>query len=98
VLLNPPQLTPISPLNLPHLIQQPPLPKPPLQLFTPHPPQIAQSLLQNQHLNIFTFTPTPTLPQLIRSNPALPKLSLQLPNNSPTLLHKHAHLQKPPSL
>lgn len=60
--------------------------------------EIGEWLLENQDVNMFTFTGSPRVGELIRSKAGLRKVSLELGNNSATVVHKDADLEKAASL
>ena len=98
VVLKPAEVTPICALKLAELMEEAGLPKGRLQVLTGDGAAIGEWLLENQDVNMFTFTGSPRVGELIRSKAGLRKVSLELGNNSATVVHKDADLEKAASL
>ncbi|AXI30617.1 aldehyde dehydrogenase [Priestia megaterium] len=98
VVLKPAEVTPICALKLAELMEEAGLPKGRLQVLTGDGAEIGEWLLENQDVNMFTFTGSPRVGELIRSKAGLRKVSLELGNNSATVVHKDADLEKAASL
>lgn len=98
VVLKPAEVTPICALKLTELMEEAGLPKGRLQVLTGDGAEIGEWLLENQDVNMFTFTGSPRVGELIRSKAGLRKVSLELGNNSATIIHKDADLEKAASL
>ncbi|MBU8690408.1 aldehyde dehydrogenase family protein [Priestia megaterium] len=98
VVLKPAEVTPICALKLAELMEEAGLPKGRLQVLTGDGAEIGEWLLENQDVNMFTFTGSPRVGELIRSKAGLRKVSLELGNNSATIVHKDADLEKAASL
>ncbi|QDZ79373.1 aldehyde dehydrogenase family protein [Priestia megaterium] len=98
VVLKPAEVTPICALKLAELMEEAGFPKGRLQVLTGDGAEIGEWLLENQDVNMFTFTGSPRVGELIRSKAGLRKVSLELGNNSATVVHKDADLEKAASL
>ena len=98
VVLKPAEVTPICALKLAELMEEAGLPKGRLQVLTGDGAEIGEWLLENQDVNMFTFTGSPRVGELIRSKAGLRKVSLELGNNSAAVVHKDADLEKAASL
>ncbi|MED4074134.1 aldehyde dehydrogenase family protein [Priestia endophytica] len=98
VVLKPAEVTPICALKLAELMEEAGLPKGRLQVVTGDGAEIGEWLLDNQDVNMFTFTGSPRVGELIRSKAGSRKVSLELGNNSATVVHKDADLEKATTL
>ncbi|PJN89030.1 aldehyde dehydrogenase family protein [Bacillus sp. mrc49] len=98
VVLKPAEVTPICAIKLASLLEEAGLPKGRLQVLTGDGAKIGEWLLENQDVNMFTFTGSPRVGELIRSKAGLRKVSLELGNNSATIVHKDSDLEKAATL
>ncbi|MFD9625792.1 aldehyde dehydrogenase family protein [Peribacillus muralis] len=98
VVLKPAEVTPICAIKLASLLEEAGLPKGRLQVLTGDGAQIGGWLLENQDVNMFTFTGSPRVGELIRSKAGLRKVSLELGNNSATIVHKDSDVEKAATL
>ena len=98
VVLKPAEVTPICALMLAEVLQEAGLPNGRLHVLTGDGAQIGDWLLKNEHVNMFTFTGSPRVGELIRSKAGLRKVALELGNNSATVVHKDADLDKAAAL
>ncbi|MEW4429847.1 aldehyde dehydrogenase family protein [Paenibacillus pabuli] len=98
VVLKPAEVTPICALMLAELLQEAGLPDGRLHVLTGDGAQIGDWLLQNEDVNMFTFTGSPRVGELIRSKAGLRKVALELGNNSATVVHQDADLDKAAAL
>lgn len=98
VVLKPAEVTPICAIKLASLLEEAGLPKGRLQVLTGDGAKIGEWLLENQDVNMFTFTGSPRVGELIRSKAGLRKVSLELGNNSATIVHKDSDLERAATL
>ncbi|MBN8251838.1 aldehyde dehydrogenase family protein [Priestia flexa] len=98
VVLKPAEVTPICALKLAALFQEAGLPTGRLQIVTGDGEQIGTWLLDNPDVNMFTFTGSPRVGELIRSKAGLRKVALELGNNSATVVHSDANIEQAASL
>lgn len=98
VVLKPAEVTPICALMLAMVLEEAGLPKGRLQVVTGDGAEIGGWLLENQDVNMFTFTGSPRVGEFIRSKAGLRKVALELGNNSATVVHKDANLEQAASL
>ncbi|MBT2692569.1 aldehyde dehydrogenase family protein [Bacillus sp. ISL-55] len=98
VVLKPAEVTPVSAVLLTKLFEEVGLPKGRLNLLTGDGPQIGDALLANKNVNMFTFTGSPRVGELIRQKAGLRKVALELGNNSATVVHYDAELEKAATL
>ncbi|CAH0266632.1 Sulfoacetaldehyde dehydrogenase [Peribacillus sp. Bi96] len=94
VVLKPAEVTPICAIKLASLLEEAGLPKGRLQVLTGDGAKVGEWLLENQDVNMFTFTGSPRVGELIRSKAGLRKVSLELGNNSATIVHKDSDLER----
>ena len=78
VVLKPAEVTPVSAVLLTKLFEEVGLPKGRLNLLTGDGPQIGDALLANKDVNMFTFTGSPRVGELIRQKAGLRKVALEL--------------------
>ncbi|AOH54646.1 aldehyde dehydrogenase [Peribacillus muralis] len=98
VVLKPAEVTPICAIMLASLMEEAGLPKGRLQVLTGDGAKIGEWLLENQDVNMFTFTGSPRVGELIRSKAGLRKVSLELGNNSATIVHKDSDIERAATL
>ncbi|MEC0301300.1 aldehyde dehydrogenase family protein [Peribacillus frigoritolerans] len=98
VVLKPAEVTPICAIKLASLLEEAGLPKDRLQVMTGNGAEVGEWLLDNQDISMFTFTGSPRVGELIRSKAGLRKVSLELGNNSATIVHKDSDLEKATTL
>jgi len=98
VVLKPAEVTPICAMMLAELLQEAGLPDGRLHVLTGDGAQIGDWLLQNEDVNMFTFTGSPRVGEFIRSKAGLRKVALELGNNSATVVHQDADLDKAAAL
>lgn len=98
VVLKPAEVTPICALMLAKLFEEAGLPKGRLNVVTGHGPEIGDWLLANKDVNMFTFTGSPRVGEIIRQKAGLRKVALELGNNSATIVHSDANLEQASTL
>jgi len=98
IVLKPAEVTPISALKLAELFEKAGLPKGRFNVVTGNGPEIGEWLLKNKDVNMFTFTGSPRVGELIREKAGLRKVALELGNNSATIVHSDADLERATTL
>ncbi|WP_153720759.1 aldehyde dehydrogenase family protein [Sporosarcina cascadiensis] len=98
VVLKPAQTTPVSTLIFIDIMAEAGLPKGRLNLITGSGSTVGEWLLKNQDVNMITFTGSPSVGKFIRERAGLRKVALELGNNSATIVHKDADLEKSATL
>ncbi|WP_347862045.1 aldehyde dehydrogenase family protein [Salimicrobium sp. PL1-032A] len=92
VVLKPDEKTPISALLLAKLFEDAGLPKGKLNVLTGKGDVVGPLLTDNQDIDMFTFTGSPRVGQLIREQSGIRNVSLELGNNSATVVHHDAEV------
>lgn len=98
VVLKPAEVTPLCSLMLAEVFKEAGLPDGRLQVITGDGAEVGGWLLENQDVKMFTFTGSPRVGEIIRQKAGLRKVSLELGNNSATIVHKDADLDKAAAL
>lgn len=98
VVLKPAEVTPLCALMLAEVFKEAGLPDGRLQVITGDGAEVGGWLLENQDVKMFTFTGSPRVGEIIRQKAGLRKVSLELGNNSATIVHKDADLDKAAAL
>ncbi|MGA4718635.1 aldehyde dehydrogenase family protein [Fictibacillus nanhaiensis] len=98
VVLKPAEVTPLCALMLAKVFKEAGLPDGRLQVITGDGAEVGGWLLENQDVKMFTFTGSPRVGEIIRQKAGLRKVSLELGNNSATIVHKDADLDKAAAL
>lgn len=98
VVLKPAEVTSICALLLAEIMEEAGLPKGRLQVLTGSGAKIGDWLLDNKDINMFTFTGSPRVGEILRTKAGLRKVALELGNNSATIVHKDADLVQAASL
>ncbi|WP_243387507.1 aldehyde dehydrogenase family protein [Bacillus kexueae] len=94
MIVKPAELTPLCALKLAKLFEEAGLPKGRLHVLTGHGPDLGKWLLENSDVNMFTFTGSPRVGEYIRERAGLRKVTLELGNNSATIVHRDANIEK----
>ncbi|UOQ45513.1 aldehyde dehydrogenase family protein [Halobacillus salinarum] len=94
VILKPAEQTPVSALLLARLFEKAGLPKGRLNVLTGEGHVIGPMLTAQPDITMFTFTGSPKVGQLIREQAGLRNVALELGNNSATVVHRDANLEK----
>ena len=90
VILKPDEKTPISAILLAKLFEDAGLPEGRLNLLTGAGNIVGPLLTNNQDIDMFTFTGSPRVGQLIREQSGIRNVSLELGNNSATVVYYDA--------
>ncbi|WP_257348189.1 aldehyde dehydrogenase family protein [Pseudalkalibacillus decolorationis] len=98
VVLKPAEVTPVSAIVLTEVFEKSGLPVGRLNVVTGAGSKIGEWLLQNNDVDMFTFTGSPKVGQLIREKAGLRKVVLELGNNSATIVHKDADIEQSATL
>ncbi|MBH0173936.1 aldehyde dehydrogenase family protein [Fictibacillus sp. 23RED33] len=98
VVLKPAEVTPLCALMLAEVFKEAGLPDGRLQVITGDGAEVGGWLLENQDVKMFTFTGSPRVGEIIRQKAGLRKVSLELGNNSATIVHKDVDLDKAAAL
>lgn len=93
VILKPAEETSISALLLAEIFEEAGLPVGRLNVLTGEGAEIGEYLTSNQEINMYTFTGSPSVGQIIRENTGIRKVALELGNNSATIVHRDADIE-----
>ncbi|MBN8210494.1 aldehyde dehydrogenase family protein [Bacillus sp. NTK071] len=93
VVLKPAEVTPICAVILTEIMEEAGLPAGRLNLLTGDGATVGEWLVENQDVNMFTFTGSPRVGQLIREKAGLRNVALELGNNSATIVHRDADIE-----
>ncbi|GEK59072.1 aldehyde dehydrogenase [Marinococcus halophilus] len=93
VVLKPSDATPLVALKLAEILKEAGLPTGKLQVLTGHGAEIGNWLLENNKVNMFTFTGSTSVGKYIKEHAGLRKVALELGNNSATIVHHDTDVQ-----
>lgn len=94
VVLKPAEVTPLCALMLAELFEEAGLPAGRLQIVTGHGPDIGQWLVDHEEVDMFTFTGSPRVGKWLLEHAGIRKVSLELGNNSATVVHADANVDE----
>lgn len=94
IVLKPAEETSLSAILLAEIFEEAGLPSGRLNVLTGEGTEVGQYLTANQDINMFTFTGSPRVGQIIRENVGIRKVALELGNNSATIIHRDADIEK----
>lgn len=94
VVLKPAETTSVCSIILTEIFANAGLPAGRLNLVMGKGSEIGTCLLENQMVNMYTFTGSPAVGKLIREKAGLRKVALELGNNSATIVHKDANIEQ----
>lgn len=95
VVLKPTQSTPIIACKLVEILIEAGLPAGFLNLVNGSGRETGEYMLEDERINMFTFTGSPQVGRHIKSKTGIRKVALELGNNSPNIVHKDApNIQK----
>ncbi|MFD1068079.1 aldehyde dehydrogenase family protein [Oceanobacillus locisalsi] len=92
VILKPAEETSLSAILLAEIFEEAGLPSGRLNVLTGEGSEIGGYLTANQEINMYTFTGSPRVGQLIRGSTGIRKVALELGNNSATIVHRDADI------
>ncbi|MBO8163603.1 MAG: aldehyde dehydrogenase family protein [Brevibacillus sp.] len=90
VVLKPAELTPLIACKLVDILSEAGLPAGVVNLVNGLGPETGQYLLEDERIAMFTFTGSPGVGRHIKSTTGIRKVTLELGNNSPNIVHKDA--------
>ncbi|WP_040977996.1 aldehyde dehydrogenase family protein [Oceanobacillus jeddahense] len=90
VVLKPSEIAPITVLKLVKIMKEAGLPDGYLNVVNGFGSETGQYLIEDERINMFTFTGSARVGKLIKNTTGIKKVSLELGNNSPTIIHKDA--------
>ncbi|MFP7335106.1 aldehyde dehydrogenase family protein [Shouchella clausii] len=90
VILKPSEVAPITVLKLVKLMKEAGLPDGYLNVVNGFGNETGQYLIEDDRVNMFTFTGSARVGRHIKNSTGIKKVSLELGNNSPTIIHKDA--------
>ncbi|MFC4768077.1 aldehyde dehydrogenase family protein [Effusibacillus consociatus] len=90
VVLKPAELTPIIACKMAEILTDAGLPGGHLNIVNGLGHETGQFLLEDDRIDMFTFTGSPGVGRHIKSTTGIRKVTLELGNNSPTIVHKDA--------
>ncbi|WP_080876392.1 aldehyde dehydrogenase family protein [Oceanobacillus timonensis] len=93
VILKPAEETSLSAILLVEIFAAAGLPSGRLNVLTGEGAEIGGYLMANQEINMYTFTGSPRVGQIIRENTGIRKVALELGNNSATIIHRDADIE-----
>lgn len=93
VILKPAEETSLSAILLAEIFEEAGLPAGRLNVLTGEGAEIGGYLTSNQEINMYTFTGSPRVGQIIRENTGIRKVALELGNNSATIVHRDADIE-----
>ncbi|RKJ60696.1 aldehyde dehydrogenase family protein [Butyricicoccus sp. 1XD8-22] len=88
VVLKPAEMTPLIACKLVEIFKEAGLPDGLFNLVNGRGTQTGEYLLKNSLVDMYTFTGSPKVGQLIKSKTGIRKVALELGNNSPNIVHK----------
>ncbi|WP_152655433.1 aldehyde dehydrogenase family protein [Oceanobacillus sp. CFH 90083] len=94
VILKPAEETSLSALLLAEIFEEAGLPAGRLNVLTGEGAEIGGYLTSNQEINMYTFTGSPRVGQIIRESTGIRKVALELGNNSATIVHRDAAIKE----
>ncbi|UFJ41411.1 aldehyde dehydrogenase family protein [Brevibacillus humidisoli] len=90
VVLKPAELTPIIACKLVEILSEAGLPAGFINVVNGLGPETGQYLLEDERIAMFTFTGSPGVGRHIKSTTGIRKVTLELGNNSPNIVHEDA--------
>ena len=94
VILKPAAETSLSAILLAEIFEEAGLPSGRLNVLTGGGAEIGGYLTSNQEINMYTFTGSPKVGQIIRENTGIRKVALELGNNSATIVHRDTDIEE----
>lgn len=93
VILKPAEETSLSAILLAEIFEEAGLPAGRLNVLTGAGEEVGRYLTSNQEINMYTFTGSPQVGQIIRERTGIRKVALELGNNSATIVHHDADIE-----
>lgn len=90
VVLKPAELTPITVMKLIEILEESGLPKGVINVVNGLGHETGQYLIEDERVNMFTFTGSVNVGRHIKQVTGIRKVTLELGNNSPNIVHKDA--------
>lgn len=87
IVLKPAEKTPVSAMKIAEILQEAGLPNGYLNVINGYGSETGQVLLKNKKIAMYTFTGSPKVGKLIKSESGIRKVTLELGNNSPNIIH-----------
>ncbi|CAM5786146.1 MULTISPECIES: aldehyde dehydrogenase family protein [Brevibacillus] len=90
IVLKPAEMTPIIAMKLAEILEEAGLPAGFLNVVNGFGPETGQYLLEDERIAMFTFTGSPGVGRHIKSTTGIRRVTLELGNNSPNIVHRDA--------
>lgn len=90
VVLKPAGYTPLSAIKMAEILTEAGLPDGYLNIVNGSGQEVGQYLLEDERINMFTFTGSPGVGKQIKNSTGIRKVTLELGNNSPNIVHNDA--------
>ncbi|TBL75670.1 aldehyde dehydrogenase family protein [Paenibacillus thalictri] len=90
VVLKPAGYTPLSSFRMAEILAEAGLPDGYLNIVNGSGQEIGKYLLEDKRINMYTFTGSPSVGKQIKNSTGIRKVTLELGNNSPNIVHKDA--------
>jgi acyl-CoA reductase-like NAD-dependent aldehyde dehydrogenase len=90
VVLKPAEVTPVIACKMAEILTEAGLPGGFLNIINGEGKETGQFLLEDERIAMFTFTGSPAVGRYIKSTTGIAKVTLELGNNSPNIVHKDA--------
>lgn len=87
VVLKPAEKTPVTAIKMAEVLLEAGLPKGYLNLVNGLGHEVGPHLLKDERIAMYTFTGSPTVGKVIKSQTGIRKVTLELGNNSPNIIH-----------
>lgn len=87
IVLKPAEKTPVSAIKIAEILQEAGLPNGYLNLINGYGSETGKVLLKNEKIAMYTFTGSPKVGELIKKESGIRKVTLELGNNSPNIIH-----------
>ncbi|MCM3760531.1 aldehyde dehydrogenase family protein [Alkalihalobacillus oceani] len=87
VVLKPAEKTPVSAIKMAEILLEAGLPKGFLNVVNGFGHEVGPLLLEDERIAMYTFTGSPTVGKMIKSQTGIRKVTLELGNNSPNIIH-----------
>lgn len=90
IVLKPAEKTPISSIIMAEVLMEAGLPKGFFNVVNGFGQETGPVLMADERIAMYTFTGSPTVGKLIKNNTGIRKVTLELGNNSPNIIHRDA--------